>query len=88
MLYVIGVVEFVLIFVDIFGINKVLNELIIDVINVIFDLRLRVIIYELGLRKFIYKNIVCFGYFGCKDVIFFWENLDKVDEIKVYFGIK
>lgn len=86
--YAIGVAEPVSIFVDTFGTNKVSNESIINAINAIFDLRPRAIIYELGLRKPIYKNTACFGHFGRKDVIFPWENLDKVDEIKAYFGIK
>ncbi|MCE6115424.1 methionine adenosyltransferase [Mycoplasmopsis agalactiae] len=86
--YAIGVAEPVSIFVDTFGTNKVSNESIIDAINAIFDLRPRAIIHELGLRKPIYKNTACFGHFGRKDVIFPWENLDKVDEIKAYFGIK
>ncbi|MCE6090945.1 methionine adenosyltransferase [Mycoplasmopsis agalactiae] len=86
--YAIGVAEPVSIFVDTFGTNKVSNESIINAINAIFDLRPRAIIHELGLRKPIYKNTACFGHFGRKDVIFPWENLDKVDEIKAYFGIK
>ncbi|EIN15316.1 Methionine adenosyltransferase [Mycoplasmopsis agalactiae 14628] len=86
--YAIGVAEPVSIFVDTFGTNKVPNESIIDAINAIFDLRPRAIIHELGLRKPIYKNTACFGHFGRKDIMFPWENLDKVDEIKAYFGIK
>ncbi|CAL59280.1 S-adenosylmethionine synthase [Mycoplasmopsis agalactiae] len=86
--YAIGVAEPVSIFVDTFGTNKVSNESIIDATNAIFDLRPRAIIHELGLRKPIYKNTACFGHFGRKDITFPWENLDKVNEIKEYFGIK
>ncbi len=86
--YAIGVAEPVSIYVDSFGTNKVPNGLIVDAINSIFDLRPRAIIHELELRKPIYKKTTCFGHFGRKDVLFPWEKLDKVSEVKAYFGLK
>lgn len=77
--YVIGIVRLLFIFIDIFGIGKVLEEKFVELVNKYFDLRLGVIIRDLDLRKFFYKKVVVYGYFGRIDIDLFWERIDKVE---------
>ncbi|MBO4276081.1 methionine adenosyltransferase domain-containing protein, partial [Microbispora triticiradicis] len=47
-----------------------------------FDLRPAGIIKMLDLKQPIYKQTAAYGHFGRTDVLFPWEKLDKVEELK------
>lgn len=82
--YAIGVAKPVSIAVDTFGTGTIPEEIIVEVIGKVFDLRPAAIISELNLRRPIYKQTAAYGHFGRTDVDLPWEKLDKVDEIKKY----
>jgi S-adenosylmethionine synthetase len=86
--YAIGVAHPVSIMVDTFDTEKVDNSKIENAIKEIFDLRPGAIIKDLDLIRPIYKKTASYGHFGRHDRDFTWERLDKVDEIKSYFGLK
>ncbi len=86
--YAIGVARPVSIMVDTFGTGRVDEERIVDAINTVFDLRPAGIIRSLNLRRPIYQQVAAYGHFGRNDLDLPWERLDKVDEIKDYFGLK
>lgn len=83
--YAIGVNHPISIHVDTFGTSK-FNELeIVGLINKVFDLRPGMIIHNFNLKKptFKYQDTVNYGHFGRPDINVPWENLDKVEEIKL-----
>ena len=80
--YAIGVAEPVSISIDTFGTGKHREEKLVAAVRKLFDLRPAGIIRMLDLRKPIYKNTAAYGHFGRTDIIFPWEKLDKVDELK------
>lgn len=80
--YVIGKVVFVGLFVEMFGIEMEDLVKIEKVIGEVFDLCFGVIICDLNLLCLIYVLIVVYGYFGCIDVELLWEQFDKVDDFK------
>jgi len=86
--YAIGVAHPVSIMVDTFDTEKVDKSKIDKAIREIFDLRPGAIIKELDLIRPIYKKTASYGHFGRHDRDFTWERLDRVDEIKSYFGLK
>ncbi len=88
--YAIGVSEPTSIMVDTFG-NKFnyenINEVnLCQMIRDIFPLSPKKLIKHLDLRKPIYAQTTNYGHFGKADLA--WEKLDKVEEIKKYFGIQ
>ncbi len=86
--YAIGVAHPVSIMVDTFDTEKVDKNKIDKAVREIFDLRPGAIIRDLDLIRPIYKKTAAYGHFGRHDRDFTWERLDKVDEIKSYFGLK
>lgn len=60
------------------------DELILEVIDKVFDCRPGVIIKNFNLLNpsFSYKKLANYGHFGRPDLDLPWEKLDKVDEIK------
>ena len=81
--YAIGVAHPVSIMVDTFGTATVDEDKIEQAIEKVFDLRPHAIIKQLDLRKPIYKNLAAYGHMGREDLGVSWENLDKVEELKV-----
>lgn len=67
-----------------FKTSKYSDDVILDIINELFDLRPGMIIKKFNLKKpsFLYKNLANYGHFGRPDLDLPWEKLDKVDEIK------
>lgn len=67
-----------------FKTSKYSDDVILDIINELFDLRPGMIIKKFNLKKpsFLYKNLANYGHFGRPDLELPWEKLDKVDEIK------
>ena len=82
--YAIGVAKPVSIMVDTFGTGKLADEEIADIVNKHFDLRPAAIIRDLDLRRPIYRQTAAYGHFGRTDIQLPWEELNKVDELKVY----
>jgi len=86
--YAIGVVEPISIMVDTHGESSIDNLNIVRCIKELFDLSPAGIIKELDLLRPIYKKTASYGHFGREDMGFFWERLNRVDEIKSYFDIE
>lgn len=80
--YAIGVAQPVSISIDTFGTGKVEENVLVEKIREVFDLRPAGIIQMLNLRQPIYKKTATYGHFGRKDVQLPWEQLDKVDLLK------
>ncbi len=80
--YAIGVSKPISVEVFTFGTENYNHELIVEIINKVFDLRPGAIIRDLDLRRPIYRQIAAYGHFGRSDLDLPWEKLDKVEEIK------
>lgn len=80
--YTIGVAEPVSIAIDTFGTGKVSEGQLVEAVRKHFDLRPAGIIKMLDLKQPIYKQTAAYGHFGRTDVLFPWEKLDKVEELK------
>lgn len=80
--YAIGVAEPVSIAIDTFGTGKVSEGRLVEAVRKHFDLRPAGIIKMLDLKQPIYKQTAAYGHFGRTDVLFPWEKLDKVEELK------
>ncbi|HDK4124142.1 methionine adenosyltransferase [Staphylococcus aureus] len=80
--YAIGVAEPVSIAIDTFGTGKVSEGQLVEAVRKHFDLRPAGIIKMLALKQPIYKQTAAYGHFGRTDVLFPWEKLDKVEELK------
>lgn len=80
--YAIGVAEPVSIAIDTFGTGKVSEWQLVEAVRKHFDLRPAGIIKMLDLKQPIYKQTAAYGHFGRTDVLFPWEKLDKVEELK------
>lgn len=80
--YAIGVAEPVSIAIDTFGTGKVSEGQLVEAVRKHFDLRPACIIKMLDLKQPIYKQTAAYGHFGRTDVLFPWEKLDKVEELK------
>ena len=85
--YAIGVAEPVSIYVDTHGTAAVDEDRITQCVEALFDLTPKGIMEELDLLRPIYRKTAAYGHFGREDTDFTWEQLNKVDEIKAYFGI-
>ena len=86
--YAIGVAHPVSIMVETFGTENVDKSKIEAAVREIFDLRPGAIVRDLDLIRPIYKKTASYGHFGRHDRDFSWEKLDKVDEVKKFFGMK
>lgn len=80
--YAIGVAEPVSIAIDTFGTGKVSEGQLVEAVRKHFDLRPAGIIKMLDLKQPIYKQTAAYGHFGRTEVLFPWEKLDKVEELK------
>ncbi|WP_026569634.1 methionine adenosyltransferase [Sediminibacillus sp. JSM 1682029] len=80
--YAIGVAEPVSISINTFGTGKVTEDELVKSVRGLFDLRPAGIIKMLDLKRPIYQNTAAYGHFGRTDVMFPWEQTDKVDSLK------
>lgn len=80
--YAIGVAEPTSIRVDTFGTNHVDEEIIINAVRKVFDLRPRAIIEGLNLKAPIYKQTSAYGHFGRNDLDLPWEKIDRIEALK------
>ncbi|RFA32085.1 methionine adenosyltransferase [Virgibacillus dokdonensis] len=79
--YAIGVAEPVSIAIDTFGTGIVREDVLVQAVRKLFDLRPAGIIRMLDLQQPIFKNTAAYGHFGRTDVVFPWEKTDKVEEL-------
>ena len=80
--YAIGVAEPVSIAINTFGTGTVREEALADAVRQTFDLRPAGIIKMLDLQTPIFRNTAAYGHFGRTDILFPWEKIDKVEELK------
>lgn len=80
--YAIGVAEPVSISINTFGTGQVSEEELVKAVRQLFDLRPAGIIRMLDLQRPIYKDTAAYGHFGRTDIVFPWEKIDKVDDLK------
>lgn len=80
--YAIGVAEPVSIAINTFGTGTVGEEVLADAVRQTFDLRPAGIIKMLDLQTPIFRNTAAYGHFGRTDILFPWEKIDKVEELK------
>ncbi|TPR14082.1 methionine adenosyltransferase [Apilactobacillus timberlakei] len=86
--YAIGVAEPVSISINTFSTSSVSEELLIEAVRKIFDLRPAGIIKMLDLKRPIYKQTAVYGHFGRTDVDLPWEKTDKVEELNNFLNNK
>jgi len=86
--YAIGVAEPVSILVNTFGTGKVPEEKIAEGLGKLFDFRPAQMIYQLDLKRPVYKRTAAYGHFGREEEGFTWELTDRVDKIREYYGLK
>lgn len=82
--YAIGVASPVSVAVDTFETGKVSEQLLVEAVRHLFDLRPAGIIKMLNLRQPIFKQTAAYGHFGRTDVEFPWEKTDKAEAIVKY----
>ncbi len=85
--YAIGVAEPTSISVNTFGTGKIADELIVNLVRDIFDLRPRGIIEMLDLKRPIYRATAAYGHFGREEANFTWERTDRIDALKAGAGL-
>lgn len=85
--YAIGVARPVGLYVETFGTGKVDDDVIIQAINSVFDLRPQAIIEELDLLRPIYAQTAAYGHFGRELPDFTWERTDRTEELRRAAGL-
>jgi S-adenosylmethionine synthetase len=86
--YSIGVAEPISVYVNTYGTGIADEDDLAKAIRKIFPLKPAAIIKHLQLKRPIYSKTSAYGHFGRTEEEFTWENTDKVDELKAYFGVK
>jgi S-adenosylmethionine synthetase len=85
--YAIGVAYPLSISIETFGIGKVPDDVILDLIKKHFDLRPGAIIETLNLRRPIYRQTATYGHFGREDLDLPWEKTDKAEILRAEAGL-
>jgi S-adenosylmethionine synthetase len=85
--YAIGVASPVSFMLNAYGTQKVDLSKLKKVVAELFDFRPAAIIDKLELRTPFYRKTAAYGHFGRNDVVFPWEKLDMVDELKRAFNL-
>jgi S-adenosylmethionine synthetase len=80
--YAIGTASPVGLYVESFGTGHVSEDVIIDSIQSVFDLRPAAIIRDLKLLRPIYAATAAYGHFGRELPDFTWEITDRVDDLR------
>lgn len=84
--YAIGVADPVSVFVDCYGTSQADPSKLVSAVREIFPLKPAGIIKHLDLRRPIYSKTTAYGHFGRELKDFKWESLDKVEDLKRFFG--
>jgi len=79
--YAIGVARPVSVLVDTFGTGKVSDEVLVQAVNQVFDLRPTAIINRLDLRRPIYRQTAAYGHFGRPELDLPWEKTDMTQAL-------
>jgi S-adenosylmethionine synthetase len=85
--YAIGRAAPVGLYVETFGTGHVADEVIIEAVQAVFDLRPAAIIRDLDLLRPIYGQTSTYGHFGRDLPDFTWEKLDRVDALRAAAGL-
>jgi S-adenosylmethionine synthetase len=85
--YAIGVAHPLSVNVETFGTGAIPDDQIARLINKYFDLRPGAIIYDLKLRRPIYRQTAAYGHFGRDDLDLPWEQTDKANLLRQAAGI-
>ncbi len=85
--YAIGTAHPVGLYVESFGTGHVPDELIINAIREVFDLRPGAIIRELDLLRPIYAQTATYGHFGRELPDFTWERVDRAEALRSAAGL-
>jgi S-adenosylmethionine synthetase len=75
--YAIGVAQPISVMVNTFGTGKCSDEVLLEAVKKIFDMRPKGIIDQLQLLRPLYRKTASFGHFGREDLDFPWEKTDK-----------
>ncbi|MBF8299220.1 MAG: methionine adenosyltransferase [Dehalococcoidia bacterium] len=86
--YAIGIAHPISISIETFGTGRISDERILELIKRHFDLRPAAIISSLHLRRPIYKPTASYGHFGRDDVMFPWEETNKVAALQADAGVR
>ena len=84
--YAIGVAEPTSIRIDTFGSSKYPESTIISAIRKVFNLKPKVIIDMLDLKRPIYQQTAAYGHFGRNDLDLPWERLDRLEALILAIG--
>lgn len=79
--YAIGVAQPISVRIDTYGTGLVSEDILIQAINKVFDLRPNAIISDLDLRRPIYRDVAAYGHFGRDDLNLPWEQTNRVDQL-------
>jgi len=85
--YAIGIARPLSINVETFGTGEVADEVIVEAIDKVFDLRPGAIIRDLRLRRPIYRQTAAYGHFGRTDIDLPWEATNRVDALRSAAGL-
>lgn len=85
--YAIGKANPVGLYVETFGTGAVADDVIVDAIRSVFDLRPAAIIEHLDLKRPIYAQTAAYGHFGRELPEFTWEQTTRVDELRRAAGL-
>ena len=85
--YAIGAAHPVGLYVESFGTGHVPDELIIEAIREVFDLRPGAIIRDLDLLRPIYAQTATYGHFGRELPDFTWERVDRAEALRSAAGL-
>lgn len=80
--YAIGVAKPTSIAINTFETGKVADEIIVEAVKKVFDLKPGAIIQDLDLRRPLYRQVAAYGHFGRTDLDLPWEKTNKVEELK------
>jgi len=84
--YAIGVAEPVSIMVDTYGTGEVSDEKLAQCARELFPTRPASLIKHLDLLRPIYQRTAAYGHFGRDNLGLPWENTDKVEAVRGFFG--
>ena len=85
--YAIGVADPVSVYVETFGMGRIPEEKISELVRAHFKLTPRGIMETLDLRRPIYRKTAAYGHFGRTDPDFTWEKTDRAAAIRADAGL-
>lgn len=85
--YTIGKARPLSLSIETFGMGKVPDETILNLINKHFDFRPEAIMRTLDLRRPIYRQTATYGHFGREDLNLPWERTDRADILRKEAGL-